>query len=119
SAPQIMYGIDGRRELSEHALEHLDGYRGSRPVRIGNAAAQQRQLDIYGEVLRAADLHYRHPVEQPEPAAWDVLRELVEQAAHGWTESDRGIWEVRGHARPFTYGKLMCWCALDIGSRLA
>jgi alpha,alpha-trehalase len=131
--PQIMYGIDGRWKLPEQLLNHLDGYRGSRPVRIGNAAADQHQLDIFGEVLRAAALHYRgasnaahvgDPAnnmrkEQPADEAWEVLRELVERAAEHWDESGSGIWEVRGGPQPFLYGKLMCWAALDSGVRLA
>ena len=131
--PQIMYGIDGRWKLPEVLLDHLAGYRGSRPVRIGNAAASQRQLDIFGEVLRAAALHYRGSSnapheggsagksrnEPPDAEAWAVLRELVERAAEHWQESGSGIWEVRGGPQPFLYGKLMCWAALDAGIRLA
>jgi alpha,alpha-trehalase len=129
-APQIMYGIDGRRELAEHMLDHLDGYRSSRPVRIGNAAYTQRQLDIYGEVLAAAYLHYRRGRQrqgdttaearrQPSAEAWPVFRGLVQQAAEHWQEPGNGIWEVRGPPRQFLYGKLMCWAALDRGVRLA
>jgi GH15 family glucan-1,4-alpha-glucosidase len=117
--PQIMYGIDGRRELPEHLLDALEGYGQSTPVRIGNAAAGQRQLDIYGEVLRAAELHYQGQRDAPQPEAWEVLRGLVQRAADTWTEAGHGIWEVRGGPRQFTYGKLMCWAALDIGVRLA
>ena len=131
--PQIMYGIDGRRQLPEDIVDNLEGYRGSRPVRIGNAAAEQRQLDIFGEVLRAAALHYRRGSEAPhegktaQPAArqkpsdegWAVLRELVDRAADHWGDTGSGIWEVRGGPQPFLYGKLMCWAALDSGLRLA
>lgn len=130
--PQIMYGIDGRRQVPEQILDHLEGYRGSRPVRIGNAAADQRQLDIFGEVLRAAALHYRHESNahegwnangsaqhRPTDEVWDLLRELVDRAAEHWGESGSGIWEVRGGPQPFLYGKLMCWAALDCGLRLA
>jgi GH15 family glucan-1,4-alpha-glucosidase len=131
--PQIMYGIDGRRQLTETLLDNLEGYRGSHPVRVGNAAAEQRQLDIFGEVLRAATLHYRRGSEAPHEGkaaernhqqppsdeAWSVLRELVDRAADHWGESGSGIWEVRGGPRPFLYGKLMCWAALDSGLRLA
>ncbi len=134
AAPQIMYGIDGRRELPEQILDQLDGYRGSRPVRIGNGAAGQRQLDIYGAVLRSAALHYTRVSDasrEGEPSGagerraapsardWQALRSLVEQAAAHWPEPDRGIWEVRGGPQPFVYGKLMCWSALDVGIRLA
>jgi alpha,alpha-trehalase len=116
--PQIMYGIDSRRELPECVLDHLEGYRCSAPVRIGNAAASQRQLDIYGEVLRAAAMHYGR--QQVNPAeAWPVLRSLVEQAAERWQERGHGIWEVRTDPTQYTYGKLMCWAALDAGVKLA
>jgi alpha,alpha-trehalase len=123
-APQIMYGIDGRRKLPEQTVDQLEGYRQSRPVRTGNGAAEQRQLDIFGEVLRAAHLHYRGRADdtdaaRPDAEAWQVLRGLVQQAAEHWAESGRGIWEVRGGPRPFLYGKLMCWAALDAGIRLA
>jgi GH15 family glucan-1,4-alpha-glucosidase len=111
-------GVGGERRLPELELPELEGYRGSRPVRVGNAAATQRQLDIYGEVLRAASLHYQHRAH-PTGEAWQVLRGLVDQAVDHWTESGRGIWEVRGGPRPFLYGKLMCWAAVDTGLRLA
>ena len=128
--PQIMYTIDGKRELSEHELPQLSGYRCSAPVRVGNAASEQRQLDIYGDVLSAA-YHFRHCVEdQPEtptPAPhermsrrnWQLLSALVEDAASSWQEPDSGIWEVRGSPRHFVYSKLMCWTAMDRGIRLA
>ena len=109
--PQIMYGIDGRRTLDEEVLDHLEGYRGSQPVRAGNAAYMQRQLDIHGEVMRAAALHYRHT--PPAPRAWRVLRQLTEVAAAHWTENGSGIWEQRGRPQAFLYGKVMCWTALD------
>lgn len=132
--PQIMYRIDGGRDLHEVKLDHLAGYRGSRPVRVGNAAAGQHQLDIYGEVLRSAYLHYRHQGDHmregqtpsnrqhgvaPPPEVWTLLRDLVGQAAERWPEPDSGIWEVRGGPRHFLHSKLMCWAALDRGIRLA
>jgi alpha,alpha-trehalase len=131
--PQIMYGIDGRRQLPEEIVDTLEGYRESRPVRSGNAAAEQRQLDIFGEVLRAAALHYRRGSDAPHEGktaqrnqhtgpseeAWSVLRELVDRAAEHWGQTGNGIWEVRGGPQPFLYGKLMCWAALDSGLRLA
>jgi alpha,alpha-trehalase len=119
SRPQIMYGIDGRRDLSEERLDDLDGYCHSRPVRIGNAAATQVQLDIYGEVLRAAGLHYHRGRRAVSGDAWRVLRGLVENAAKQWEQAGSGIWEVRGGPEHFLYGKLMCWAALDSGIRLA
>ncbi|MDQ6672756.1 MAG: glycoside hydrolase family 15 protein [Chloroflexota bacterium] len=120
--PQIMYGIDGRPKLPEQILDHLDGYRGSRPVRVGNAAADQRQIDIFGEVLRAAALYYgRHGDARTPPSSsvWDLLRDLVERAAKHWNDPGNGIWEVRGAPQPFLYGKLMCWAALDAGLGIA
>jgi GH15 family glucan-1,4-alpha-glucosidase len=129
ATPQIMYGITGERDLREVRLDHLDGYRGSRPVRIGNAAAGQRQLDIYGEVLVAAYLQYRapsgpardgtRPRRGPSPDVWALLRRFVDQAAACWQRPDRGIWELRDGPRHFLYSKLMCWAALDRGVRLA
>ena len=133
TAPQIMYRIDGGRELAERPLPHLDGYRGSRPVRVGNRAAGQRQLDVLGESLIAAYFHHRQGGDArgegrtaaagqpsgPSPKGWALLRALVTRAAEHWDEAGRGIWEVRGGARPFLYGKLMCWAALDRGIRLA
>ena len=127
---QIMYTIDGKSELPERTLDELEGYACSRPVRIGNAAAKQRQLDIFGEVLTAAYLHYRRggregrtatarPDRSPSPEMWAFLRRLVEQAAEQWREPGQGIWEVRGGPRQFLYGKLMCWAAVDRGIRLA
>ncbi len=116
---QIMYKIDGGVHLPERTLDHLDGYRGSRPVRIGNAAADQKQLDVYGAVLDAAHLcHERmgHPIH---PEFGRVLRLLAEQAAARWREPDQGIWEVRGGPRHFLYSKLLCWVALDRAIRLA
>ena len=116
-----MYGIDGRVDLPEVELDHLEGYRHSRPVRVGNAAATQRQLDIYGEVLSSAYLHMRHGHHQHDVAvaSWPLLRSLVERAAAHWREPDNGIWEIRGGPRQFLYSKLMCWVALDRGIRIA
>jgi GH15 family glucan-1,4-alpha-glucosidase len=115
---QIMYGIDGRHELPEETLDHLDGYRGSRPVRIGNAASGQLQLDIYGELMDAVYLYDKYGT----PIAYDVwthLRRMLDWVADNWTRPDDGIWEVRGGQQHFVYSKVQCWIALDRGLRLA
>ena len=129
--PQIMYTIDGGRELPEYTLDHLEGYRGSRPVRVGNAAATQKQHDIYGEVLTTAYLYYRpesgaHSTNsrlagqhRPGAETWQLLTTLVEQAARHWSEPGAGIWEMRATPQHFLYSKLLCWAALDRGIRLA
>ncbi|MBE0607844.1 MAG: glycoside hydrolase family 15 protein [Dehalococcoidia bacterium] len=109
---QIMYRIDGRPDLPEQTLNHLEGYRRSRPVRIGNAAAEQTQLDIYGEVLDAAWTHVEH-LGPPSADVWGVLWRLADQAAARWQEPGAGIWEVRGGPRHYLYSKLLCWVALD------
>jgi GH15 family glucan-1,4-alpha-glucosidase len=126
NTPRILYGIDGEQPLGETPLDYLDGYLGSRPVRIGNAAADQVQLDIFGEVVRSAYLHQHavHPYREPNPYGgtrehWDLLSGLIERAAEGWQHPDSGIWEVRGGPQDFLYSKLMCWVALDRGLRLA
>jgi GH15 family glucan-1,4-alpha-glucosidase len=115
---QIMYGLDGRHELTEQALDHLDGYRGSKPVRIGNGAYGQLQLDIYGELMDAVYLYnkYGSPISYD---FWVQLRKLVNWVVDNWKRTDEGVWEVRGGQKHFTYSKLMCWVALDRGLRLA
>ena len=115
---QTVYGIDGRRLLTEETLSHWEGYRGSRPVRIGNAASRQLQLDIYGELMDAAYLYnkYGSPVSSE---LWGGLRRLVDWVAKNWQQQDNGIWEVRGGQQHFVYSKMMCWVALDRGLRLA
>ncbi|MEY9776746.1 GH15 family glucan-1,4-alpha-glucosidase [Arthrobacter sp. MW3 TE3886] len=115
---QIMYGIDGERDLPEVTVEGLGGYDGARPVRIGNAAAHQRQLDVWGTMLDSVYLHAKSRDQLPEPL-WPVLLRQVEQAAAHWRDPDNGIWEVRGEPKHFTSSKLMCWVALDRGARLA
>lgn len=115
---QIVYGIDGRHELVESTLDHLEGYGGARPVRIGNGAYRQLQLDIYGELLDAAYLFNKHGV----PISYDLwahLRRIVDWVCDHWVEPDEGIWEVRGERRHFVYSKLMCWVAVDRALRLA
>jgi alpha,alpha-trehalase len=115
---QIMYGIGGERELTEQELEHLSGYDGARPVRIGNGAWNQQQHDVWGAVLDSVYLHTKSRDELPE-RFWPMLERLVEEAIENWKEPDRGIWEVRGDPKHFTSSKLMCWVALDRGVRLA
>ncbi len=114
---QIMYGIDGERDLAERTLDHLSGYEGARPVRVGNAAYRQRQHDVWGAVLDAAYLHTTR--DHLDERFWPILRKLVEAAIANWRDPDRGIWEIRGEPRHFTSSKVMCWVALDRGSRLA
>ncbi len=115
---QLMYGIDGRTDLTEESLDHLEGYRGSRPVRIGNAAHRQLQLDIYGELMDAVYLHNKY-VEPVSYDNWTRLRELLDWLCDNWQREDEGIWEVRTGPRHFVYSKVMCWVALDRGLRLA
>ncbi len=115
---QIMYGIDGRRTISEEPLDHLEGYRKSRPVRIGNGAAQQLQLDIYGELMDSVYLYnkYGRPISYD---LWRHLRRMINWVCDHWREKDEGIWEVRGGRQEFLYSKLMCWVAIDRALRLA
>ncbi len=115
---QLMYGIDGRAELVEEELSHLEGYRGSRPVRIGNAAHGQFQLDIYGELMDSAYLFNKHGTPLGY-AAWKDLRRLVNWVCDNWAREDEGIWEVRSGRRHFVFSKLMCWVAVDRGLRLS
>ena len=115
---QIMYGVGGEHDLAERTLDHLEGWRGSRPVRVGNGAFDQRQLDVYGEVLDAvARLREQLTPFEPETAAF--LVDLADAAAAEWREPDQGIWEVRGPPQHFLYSKLMCWVALDRALDLA
>ncbi|HST52684.1 MAG TPA: glycoside hydrolase family 15 protein [Pyrinomonadaceae bacterium] len=116
---QIMYTLDGKTCLPERTLEHLEGYRDSRPVRTGNAAHQQRQLDVYGEVLDAVYLYHRRTRKDIPDAWWQDIQFIAEQTVEGWREPDSGIWEVRGGPRQYLYSKLMCWVALDRAVRLA
>ena len=115
---QIMYGLGGERRLTEVALDKLDGYMSSRPVRIGNAASQQLQLDAYGTLL---DLSWRwhRRGHSPDDDYWRFILDLVEVAAERWSEPDRGIWEIRGKPQHFVHSKVMCWAALERGISLA
>jgi alpha,alpha-trehalase len=115
---QIMYGIDGRRRLDEETLDHLQGYEGATPVRIGNGAYDQRQHDVWGAVLDAVYLHTRSR-DTLDERVWPMLVRQVERAIERWREPDRGIWEVRGDPKHFTTSKLFCWIACDRGARLA
>ncbi len=113
-----VYRIDGSEGLSEGILEHLEGYRGSRPVRIGNAAADQAQLDIYGALMDAVSLYNDHGT----PISYDLwvdLRRMLDWVTDHWREPDQGIWEMRGPPRDFVHSKMMCWVAMDRGIRLA
>ncbi len=121
---QIMYGIRGERDLTEIELTHLSGYYDSRPVRIGNGAATQKQMDVFGEVLDCIHLYRRQGSferygESLEGPMWSMMRMLVEHVCAHWQEPDSGIWEVRGGLRHFVYSKVMCWVALDRGIRAA
>jgi alpha,alpha-trehalase len=115
---QIMYGIKGEMDLNESTLDHLNGYEGARPVRIGNGAFKQRQNDVYGAVLDSVYLHSKKRDHIPE-RLWPVLCDQVECAARVWREPDQGIWETRGEPRHYISSKLMCWVAMDRGARLA
>ena len=115
---QIMYGIDGRRELPEQELTHLSGYRDSRPVRVGNGAFGQLQLDIYGELMDSVYLHDKYG-EQVHHDLWLKLVGLIDWVCQNWRNKDEGIWEVRGGQQHFLYSRLMCWVAVDRGLRLA
>jgi GH15 family glucan-1,4-alpha-glucosidase len=115
---QVTYGVGGERRLPELELEHLEGYRGSAPVRVGNAAARQLQLDCYGELLDMA-WRWHQRGHQPDDDYWRFLASLVDAAADRWTEPDRGMWELRGEPRHLVHSKVLCWVALDRGIRLA
>jgi GH15 family glucan-1,4-alpha-glucosidase len=115
---QIMYGIDGRHDLAETELRHFEGYKQSRPVRIGNGAAKQLQLDIYGELMDSVYI-YNKMAEPISYDFWQHLVQLIDWVCDHWQEPDEGIWEVRGGAREFLYSRVMCWVAIDRGLRLA
>ncbi|MGH2920768.1 MAG: glycoside hydrolase family 15 protein, partial [Gaiellaceae bacterium] len=115
---QIMYGIDGRAELTEETLDHLEGYRGSAPVRIGNGAFDQRQLDIYGELIDSVYLYnkYGEPISHD---AWSNVSDVVDWVAENWDLTDEGVWETRGGQQKFTYSRLMTWVAVERAIRVA
>jgi GH15 family glucan-1,4-alpha-glucosidase len=115
---QIMYGLGGERRLAEWEIRELEGYRGSAPVRVGNAASEQLQLDMYGHLLDLA-WRWHERGRSPDDDYWRFLVSLVDTAAARWQEPDRGIWEIRGEPQHFVHSKVMCWVALDRGIRLA
>lgn len=114
---QIMFGIGGERDLSERTLAHLEGYRGSAPVRVGNGAFDQLQLDVYGEVMETAYLWVQHnPMSE---GLWALLRRIADWVADHWTQKDHSLWEVRAGLQHYTFSKVMCWVALDRAVRMA
>jgi GH15 family glucan-1,4-alpha-glucosidase len=115
---QIMYGIDGRRNLPESTLDHLSGYDGARPVRVGNGAFDQRQNDVYGAALDAIFLHTRRSQRLPR-RLWPIVQAQAEGAMRVWGDPDQGIWEARGKPQHYVSSKLMCWVAMDRAAKLA
>jgi GH15 family glucan-1,4-alpha-glucosidase len=115
---QIMYGIDGAKDLSEQVLDHLGGYDGARPVRIGNGAFDQKQHDVWGAILDSVWIHTKSR-DTLDERLWPILTKFVEAAIEHWREPDRGIWEVRGEPKHFVSSKVMCWVAADRGAKLA
>ena len=116
---QIMYGIGGERDLAESTLDHLDGYAGSRPVRIGNAAFRQRQHDVWGALLDSIYIHEKALRGSGTPADRELIGQQVEAAIEAWPDPDQGIWEARGEPQHYVSSKLMIWVAVDRGARLA
>jgi GH15 family glucan-1,4-alpha-glucosidase len=115
---QVLYGIDGRTQIPEETLDHLAGHGGSTPVRIGNDAAHQLQLDIYGEIIDAAYVLDRHTKQLPY-AVWSAIASVADWLCENWDQPDEGIWETRGGRQRFTHSRLMCWVALDRAIRIA
>ena len=115
---QIMYGIGGERDLTESTLDHLSGYGGAKPVRIGNGAFSQRQNDVYGALVDSLYIHAKANREIPAQV-WPIVADQVETAAKVWHQPDQGIWEARGEPKHYVSSKAMCWVALDRGARLA
>ena len=116
---QIMYGIGGERDLTEHTLDHLSGYRGARPVRVGNGAWNQQQHDVWGMILDALDVQFHAGAGMIVTPVWEGLATFVDAALEHWQEPDQGIWEVRGDPKHFTASKVMCWVAASRGADLA
>jgi GH15 family glucan-1,4-alpha-glucosidase len=115
---QVMYGLGGEHRLGEAHLEDLEGYRGAKPVRIGNAAARQQQHDVYGELVDLAWRWYARG-HTPDRDYWRFLVDVVNEASRRWTEPDSGVWELRDEPRHYVHSKVICWAALDHGIRLA
>jgi GH15 family glucan-1,4-alpha-glucosidase len=116
---QIMYGIAGEQDLTERTLDHLNGWRGSKPVRVGNGAWDQRQLDVWGMLLDALEVWARNTDTQFPAQVWESIASMVDQAIQHRHDADQGIWEVRGEPQQFTASKVMCYVAVDRGIRLA
>ncbi|MEX0802527.1 MAG: glycoside hydrolase family 15 protein [Candidatus Binatia bacterium] len=121
---QVLYTIHGHRETKEKILPHLDGYRSSTPVRVGNAASAQKQLDIYGELLDSMYLYITHARSEPTgdaglPDFWQTVQSVAEHIVRHWRDPDSGIWEVRGGERHFVHSKAMCWVGLNCALKLA
>ena len=116
---QIMYGIGGERDLTERTIDHLSGYGGARPVRIGNGAWNQQQHDVWGMILDALDVELHRTAEQIVAPVWEGLAGFVDDALEHWREPDQGIWEIRGEPKHFTASKVMCWVAAACGADLA
>jgi len=115
---QVIYSIDGGVDLTEETLDHLEGYRGSGPVRIGNGAASQLQLDIYGELIDSVYVYdkYGSPIHHD---AWSALSKIIDWISHHWDQADEGVWEVRGGRQNFTFSRIMSWVAVDRAIRIA
>ena len=116
---QIMYGIDGRKDLTESTLDHLSGWRHSKPVRVGNGAWDQHQNDVWGMILDAVDIYLRQGAAQIVGPVWEGLGTLVDAAIAHAGDPDQGIWEIRGDPEHFTASKVLCWVAMDRGADLA
>ncbi|MBC7944711.1 MAG: glycoside hydrolase family 15 protein, partial [Burkholderiales bacterium] len=115
---QVLYAVDGKRRLTEVVLDHLEGYRGARPVRIGNAADEQFQSDMYGLILELS-WRWSERGNSPDAHYWDFLVEIVNATIEHWQQPDRGIWEIRSEPRHFVHSKVMCWAAVNRGIGLA
>ncbi len=116
---QIMYGIGGERDLTERTIDHLSGWRGARPVRVGNGAWNQQQHDVWGMIIDAVDVQFHRAATQIGMPVWEGISGFVDDALRHWREPDQGIWEVRGDPKHFTASKVMCWVAASRGADLA